>query len=78
MDANHFDDLLRSLIQTPSRRAIGRVVVGGVAGVALGRLRPRPAMAGAGCFKGRKKCRGDSQCCSLKCHHGRCHGKRRR
>ncbi len=72
MDGRDFDRLARFVAVT-SRRAAARVLVGAVVAGSTALL--AGATGGeAGCFKPRKRCRHDEQCCSGRCRNGWCAG----
>jgi hypothetical protein len=74
MDAHCFDDAVRSLTTTASRRGALRLVAGGAVGALLAALGLRDAAAHAGCRHQGKTCDRNSQCCSKRCRHGKCRG----
>ncbi len=65
MDAGRFDDLLRSLFASPTRRGIGRTL----AGLTLGGMLGKSALAEVEARKKRrkKKCKGGKKKCGKKC-----------
>ena len=69
MDANHFDELLRTLVQSPTRRGIGRMLTG----VALGGMAGRFLLTDTEAKKKRKhkrrkkKCKGGKKKCGKTC-----------
>jgi hypothetical protein len=65
VDAGRFDDLLRSLFESPTRRGIGRTL----AGLTLGGMLGKSALADveARKKKRRKKCKGGKKKCGKKC-----------
>jgi hypothetical protein len=66
MDARHFDDLLRSLFDSLSRRGIGRALAGLALGGTLGRLSLIEAEA-KNKRKKKKKCKGGKKKCGKQC-----------
>ncbi len=73
MDDRHFDDWVRAVTTPSPRRGVLRFLAGALTAATLGGvLTARGAAAGAGCFKRKKRCRRDSQCCTLNCRYGVC------
>jgi hypothetical protein len=66
MEANRFDDLLRSLSESPTRRGIGRTLAGLGLGGALGRLSLIEAETKKKKRKKKKKCKGGKVKCGKK------------
>jgi hypothetical protein len=65
MDAGRFDDLLRSLFESPTRRGIGRTLAGLTLGGTLGRSALVEVEARK--KKRKKKCKGGKKKCGKKC-----------
>ena len=73
MAPQHFDAIITTAATTPSpRRIFLRLLAGALAATAGGIVTARGTSAGAGCFKRNRRCRYDSQCCTLNCRYGTC------
>jgi hypothetical protein len=73
MDPQRFDSIIKMAAPQPSpRRGALRLLAVALVATAGGGLTARGAAAGAGCFKRKKRCRSDTQCCTRNCRYGVC------
>lgn len=78
MDGGRFDDAVRAIARRGTRRGVLRGSFGALLGVGVTLFGAGSARAGArrgrisSCFIKGRRCRLDSQCCTLNCRNGEC------